>query len=137
MTALRSRAGCRRADGGVGGVLERHASPPRPGRRGRFRQWASASVVSASRGRLHAARAPGVRAVLGHELTHARPDQWFGLNRPKLARSKQELSTGWDALTEGAAERTRKAYEATLSAADKKAADREEGGDSAAPKGVP
>jgi hypothetical protein len=70
---------------------------------------------------------PGVQAVLTHELTHALTDQWFGLKRPALAKDNQEKSMGFTALTEGDAERTRMAFEAKLSAADKKAAEREEG----------
>lgn len=76
---------------------------------------------------------PGVRAVLAHELTHALTDQWFGLRRPKLAKSNQELSLGFTALTEGDAERTRVAYEKTMSAADRALAQREEGGSSSPP----
>jgi hypothetical protein len=77
---------------------------------------------------------PGVRAVLSHELTHALTDQWFGINRPKLDKGNQELGLAFSALTEGDAERTRLAYEKTMSAADQATAKREEGGDSAAPK---
>jgi len=77
---------------------------------------------------------PGVRAVLSHELTHALTDQWFGLNRPGLRKGNQELQTGFTALIEGDAERTRMAYEAHMSAADHRAADREEGAQSSAPK---
>ena len=76
---------------------------------------------------------PGVRAVLAHELTHALTDQWFGLRRPKLDKSNQELSLGFTALIEGDAERTRTAYEKTLSPADQALAKREEGGDSTPP----
>jgi hypothetical protein len=77
---------------------------------------------------------PGVRAVLSHELTHALTDQWFGLRRPKLDKGNQELSLGFTALVEGDAERTRVAYEKTMSAADQATAKKEEGGDSAPPK---
>src|SRR5207302_10558254 len=52
---------------------------------------------------------PGVQAVLSHELTHALDDQWFGLNRPALDKSNQELGLGFTALSEGDAERTRMA----------------------------
>lgn len=69
---------------------------------------------------------PGVQAVLSHELTHALDDQWFGLDRPKLDKSNQELGLAFTALSEGDAERTRLAYEAKLSAADKAAATKEE-----------
>ena len=69
---------------------------------------------------------PGVQAVLSHELTHALDDQWFGLNRPALDKSNQELGLGFTALSEGDAERTRMAFEAKLSAADKAAATKEE-----------
>lgn len=77
---------------------------------------------------------PGVRAVLAHELTHALTDQWFGINRPKLDKGNQELGLAFTALTEGDAERTRVAYEKTMSAADQAVAKREEGGDGSAPK---
>lgn len=77
---------------------------------------------------------PGVRAVLSHELTHALTDQWFGINRPKLDKGNQELGLAFTALTEGDAERTRMAYEKTMSPADQAAAKREEGGDTAPPK---
>jgi hypothetical protein len=76
---------------------------------------------------------PGVRAVLSHELTHALTDQWFGLYRPRLDKSNQELSLGFTALIEGDAERTRVAYEKTMSPADQAAAKREEGGNSTPP----
>jgi len=77
---------------------------------------------------------PGVRAVLSHELTHALDDQWFGLRRPKLRKDNQEKQIAFTALAEGDAERTRVAYEQAMTAADRKAAQREENGQSAAPK---
>lgn len=80
---------------------------------------------------------PGVRAVLAHELTHALTDQWFGLRRPKLDKSNQELGLAFTALTEGDAERTRVAYEKTLSPADQELAKRQEGGNSKPPAHVP
>ncbi|MBV9291728.1 MAG: hypothetical protein JO222_04695 [Frankiales bacterium] len=76
---------------------------------------------------------PGVRAVLTHELTHALTDQWFGLRRKGLNKGNLELQTGFTALTEGDAERTRVAYEHTLSPADRRIAQREEGGNSKPP----
>ena len=69
---------------------------------------------------------PGVQAVLSHELTHALDDQWFGLYRPRLDKDNQELGLAFTALSEGDAERTRMAYEAKLSSADKAAATKEE-----------
>jgi uncharacterized protein YceK len=80
---------------------------------------------------------PGVRAVLSHELTHALDDQWFGLLRPKLRQDNQEKELAFTALSEGDAERTRMAYEATMTKADQKVAQREEGGGQAAPPHVP
>ena len=79
---------------------------------------------------------PGVQAVLSHELTHALDDQWFGLDRPRLDKDNQELGLGFTALSEGDAERTRMAYEAKLSSADKAAATKEEnsGGTPKVPK---
>jgi hypothetical protein len=72
---------------------------------------------------------PGVRAVLSHELTHALTDQWFGLRRPQFKHDHQELSLGFTALTEGDAERTRKAYEAkVLTPAQRQLAEQEENG---------
>src|SRR5207248_4879098 len=70
---------------------------------------------------------PAVQAVLSHELTHALTDQWFGLNRPAIEKDTQEKSLGWTTLIEGDAERTRLAYEAKMSTADRKAAEKEEG----------
>jgi len=69
---------------------------------------------------------PGVQAVLSHELTHALTDQWFGLDRKGLDKDNQELGLGFTALIEGDAERTRMAFEAKLSKADKAAATKEE-----------
>ncbi|HEX3898692.1 MAG TPA: hypothetical protein VHW74_05925 [Mycobacteriales bacterium] len=70
---------------------------------------------------------PGVRAVLSHELTHALTDQWFGLNRPKLDKSNQELGDAFTGLIEGDAERTRIAYEhKVLTPAQRKIAEQEE-----------
>lgn len=72
---------------------------------------------------------PGVRAVMAHELTHALTDQWFGLNRPKLDKSNQELGDGFTGLIEGDAERTRIAYEHQVLTPDqRKIAEKEENG---------
>src|SRR3954453_22838623 len=79
---------------------------------------------------------PGVRAVLSHELTHALDDQWFGLRRSELRKDNQEKDLAFTALNEGDAERTRVAYEATLTKADRKIAQQEEG-DQSAPPHVP
>jgi hypothetical protein len=81
---------------------------------------------------------PGVRAVLSHELTHALTDQWFGLRRPKLEKSHDELSAGFTALTEGDAERTRKAYEQQVLTPDERIeARKEESGGGGSLAGVP
>ena len=69
---------------------------------------------------------PGVQAVLSHELTHALTDQWFGLNRPAIDKDTQEKQIAFTSLAEGDAERTRMAFEAKLSPADRKAAEKEE-----------
>jgi hypothetical protein len=69
---------------------------------------------------------PGVQAILSHELTHALTDQWFGLTRPAIEKDTQEKDLGFTTLIEGDAERTRTAYEAKLSAADRAAAQKEE-----------
>ena len=79
---------------------------------------------------------PGVRAVLSHELTHALDDQWFGLLRPKLRKDNQEKQLAFTALSEGDAERTRVDYEATMTTADRKLAQKEEG-DQSEPPHVP
>ena len=79
---------------------------------------------------------PGVRAVLSHELTHALDDQWFGLLRPALRKDNQEKDLAFTALSEGDAERTRVDYEATMTKADRKSAQREEG-DQGKPPHVP
>jgi hypothetical protein len=72
---------------------------------------------------------PGVRAVLAHELTHALTDQWFGIDRPKLDKSNQELGLGFTGLIEGDAERTRIAYQKqVLSPAQRALAHNEENG---------
>lgn len=74
-----------------------------------------------------ATASPGVQAVLSHELTHALTDQWFGIDRPALAKDTQEKDLAFTALIEGDAERTRLAFEAKLSAADRAAAEKQEG----------
>src|SRR4051794_8540837 len=79
---------------------------------------------------------PGVRAVLSHELTHALDDQWFDLRRPALNRDNQEKELAFTALSEGDAERTRLAYEAAMTKADRQTAEHEEG-DTSAPPHVP
>src|SRR3954451_1894222 len=78
----------------------------------------------------------GVRAVLSHELTHALDDQWFDLRRPALNKDNQEKELAFTALSEGDAERTRLAYEAAMTKADRQTAEHEEG-DTAAPPHVP
>jgi hypothetical protein len=70
---------------------------------------------------------PGAQAVLSHELTHALTDQWFGIDRPQIDKDTQEKDLAFTTLIEGDAERTRMAFEATLSSADKAAAQKEEG----------
>jgi hypothetical protein len=62
---------------------------------------------------------PGVQAILSHELTHALTDQWFGIDRPAINKDTQEKDLAFTTLTEGDAERTRQAFEAKLSPADK------------------
>jgi hypothetical protein len=69
---------------------------------------------------------PGVQAVLSHELTHALTDQWFGLNRPAIAKDTQEKDLAWTTLIEGDAERTRTDFEAGLTPGDQRAAQQEE-----------
>lgn len=69
---------------------------------------------------------PGTQAVLSHELTHALTDQWFGIRRPAIDKDTQEKSLAFTTLIEGDAERTRMAFEATLSSADKAAAEKQE-----------
>ena len=66
---------------------------------------------------------PYVRSVLAHELTHALEDQHFGLDREDLG---DEASAGFQALAEGSAVTVEDAYRASLSGADRAAADQEE-----------
>jgi len=66
---------------------------------------------------------PFVRAVLAHELVHALEDQNFDLNRDELG---DEAFTGFQALAEGSAVRIEDRYRATLSRAERRAAEREE-----------
>jgi hypothetical protein len=69
---------------------------------------------------------PFVKTVVAHELTHALDDQWFDLDRPEYEDAKDEISFGLSALAEGNARRVENAYRATMSSADKTAADKEE-----------
>lgn len=75
---------------------------------------------------------PGVRITLVHELTHALQDQHFELHRPKLHDADDERSLGFDGLVEGDAERIADAYRRSLSAEERKAAEREQVDQSAA-----
>lgn len=69
---------------------------------------------------------PFVRTVVAHELTHALDDQWFRLDRPEYDDAKDEVAFGFSALAEGNARRVENAYRASLSAAERASASREE-----------
>lgn len=57
-----------------------------------------------------AALTPLVRYTLVHELTHALQDQWFGLDRPDLAKRNDESPLAFSALVEGDAVRIQTKY---------------------------
>jgi len=65
---------------------------------------------------------PYARTVLVHELTHALDDQHFGLDRHDLGTDLEE-SSAFTALVEGDAVRVEHAYIATMSPADRAAAE--------------
>jgi hypothetical protein len=69
---------------------------------------------------------PYVRTTLAHELTHALDDQHFQLDRPELDRADDERGFAFSSLVEGNAVRIQDEYKATLSKADRHAADDEE-----------
>lgn len=71
---------------------------------------------------------PGFRQVAVHELTHAAQDQRFDLHRPALDEADDERGLGFQALIEGDATRIDEAYLETLSAADRRRAEEENGG---------
>lgn len=67
---------------------------------------------------------PFVRSVLAHELLHALEDQNFDLNRDDLG---DEAFLGFQALAEGSAVRMGERFRQSLTRAERRAADREEG----------
>lgn len=69
---------------------------------------------------------PFVRTVIAHELVHALDDQRFDLDRPEYDDADDEIGFGFSALAEGNARHVEKAYRASMSAADRASADREE-----------
>jgi hypothetical protein len=69
---------------------------------------------------------PYVRTTLAHELTHALDDQHYELDRPALDKADDETGLAFSALVEGNAVRVEERYKATLSKADRDAADAEE-----------
>jgi len=69
---------------------------------------------------------PLVRFTLVHELTHALQDQWFGLDRPDIAKRNDESSLAFSSLIEGDAVRIQNAYLRSLPAAQQDAANKEE-----------
>ena len=77
---------------------------------------------------------PYVRTILVHELTHALEDQHFDLDRDELG---DEAFLGLQALAEGSAGRVEDAYRASLSAAERRSAAREEASRAAAVPRVP
>jgi hypothetical protein len=75
---------------------------------------------------------PAVRITLVHELTHALQDQHFELHRPELDDADDERGQAFDGLVEGDAERVAEVYRASLSAQERKEAEREQVAQSAA-----
>jgi len=68
---------------------------------------------------------PLARITLAHELTHALDDQHFELNRSELLKARDAGDYAFAALGEGNARRVELAYEASLSAAERREADAE------------
>jgi hypothetical protein len=69
---------------------------------------------------------PYAKVTLVHELTHALDDQLFELYRPQYDDADDEVGFGLSAVAEGNARRVENAYRASLSAQDRRSADREE-----------
>lgn len=69
---------------------------------------------------------PAVRSVLVHELTHALQDQWFGVDRPELAKREDDSELGFTSIVEGDAVRVQQLYVKSLSSKDQKFITREE-----------
>ena len=69
---------------------------------------------------------PAVRITLVHELTHALQDQHFELHRPELDDVDDETGQAFDGLVEGDAERVADLYRDSLTAAERKEAEREQ-----------
>ena len=72
------------------------------------------------------AATPFVRQVLVHELTHALQDQYFGIDRPALAKANDEQAAAFQAVVEGDAVRVENEYHAALTAIERSQADQEE-----------
>lgn len=68
---------------------------------------------------------PGVRQTLAHELTHALQDQHFQLDRPELEERDDEAELAFTGLVEGDARRIEREYAETMSAADRRQAERQ------------
>ena len=79
---------------------------------------------------------PGVRQTLAHELTHALQDQHFQLDRPELEKRDDEAELAFAGLVEGDARRIEGEYEATMSAGDRRQAERQTTSGSL-PAGIP
>ena len=80
------------------------------------------------------AATPYVRQVLVHELTHALQDQYFGIDRPSLAKADDEQAAAFQALVEGDAVRIENEYHAAMTDAEQSEANREEAAEGA---GIP
>jgi len=78
---------------------------------------------------------PSVRHVLVHELTHALQDQWFDLNRDTPTDDESDIS--FRTLVEGDAVRIEDQYIASLSPAEQRQIQADEGAGSAPPADVP
>ena len=80
---------------------------------------------------------PAVRRVLVHELTHALDDQRFGLERPELDERDDEAAIAFQSLVEGDAVRIEALYFASLSAEERRLAEIDGDGPTAADPAVP
>jgi hypothetical protein len=69
---------------------------------------------------------PLARAIIVHELTHALDDQYFGLDRPELAKRIDDSESAFQFFVEGTARFVENKYRDTFTAAERTAATNEE-----------